>query len=326
MTSIDDLQHDLKGVSDGVLSDLDTEERLRVFIQEAAEDREERIEWLTETAPTKQYEATDLEYTDGIKRYSFLSLQARHELQTLYQAITEREADRDRYMAVMLLNGALERLSQGDFTVDEYGNAEIPGSWPDDYGPKYDPDLSTIATKYRELWENVPADLLLEEDGRSGTSEQFTHLAALGRMAYAEDYSGFDDLEIDRIPSGLAKAEMGLTNTLVRFYIHFHGWRIFTEEYLDVTLDEFLAVIRPPEVADSPLDPFASPPDVAEIDEEFCENILSLNEDYLEAYQSLREEYADRAGLEDPDDPPLGLDERAEAFAQAIGEAGVERY
>ena len=58
MTSIDDLKHDLKGVSNNVLGDLDTEERLRVFIQEAAEDREERIEWLTETAPTKQYEAT----------------------------------------------------------------------------------------------------------------------------------------------------------------------------------------------------------------------------------------------------------------------------
>jgi hypothetical protein len=113
MTSIDDLQHDLKGVSDGVLSDLDTEERLRVFIQEAAEDREERIEWLTETAPTKQYEATDLAYTDGIKRYSFLSLQARHELQALYQAITKHEADRDKHITVMLLNGALERLSQG---------------------------------------------------------------------------------------------------------------------------------------------------------------------------------------------------------------------
>ena len=325
MTSIDDLKHDLKGVSDGVLSDLDTEERLRVFIQEAAEDREERIEWLTETAPTKQYEATDLEYTDGIKRYSFLSLQARHELQTLYQAITEREADRDRYMAVMLLNGALEQLSRGHFTVDEYGNAEIPGSWPDDYGPQYAPQSSTLATKFRELWEDVPAELLLEEGDRSGTTEVFTGLAALALTAYAEDYSGFDDLEVDRIPSPLAKAEMSLAKALVEFYTHFHGWRIFAEEYLDVTLDEFLAIIRPPEAADSPLDPFAGPSGVPAVDEELCENILSLNEDYLEAYQSLREEYADRAGMERPD-APLDLDDRAEAFAQAIGEAGVEQY
>ena len=322
MTSIDDLKHDLKGVSDGVLSDLDTEERLRVFIQEAAEGREERIEWLTETAPTKQYEATDLEYTDGIKRYSFLSLAARYELQTLYQAITEREADRDRYMAVMLLNGALERLSQGHFTVDEYGNADIPGSWPDDYGPQYAPQSSTLATKFRDLWEDVPAEFLLDEGDRSGTSEPFTHLAALALTAYAEDYSGFDDLEIERIPSPLAKAEMSLAKTLVEFYTHFHGWRIFAEKYLDVTLDEFLSLTKPPEDTDMILAPA---PSVPAIDERLCENILALNEDYLEAHQTLREEYADRAGMERPD-APLDLDDRAEAFAQAIGEAGVERY
>jgi hypothetical protein len=236
MTSIDDFKHDTKGVSDTVLGDLDTEERLRLFIQEAAEDREERLEWLTETAPTKQYEATDLAYTDGIKRYSFLSLAARYELQTLYQAITEREADRDRYMAVMLLNESLERLSQGHFTVDEYGNAEIPASWPNNYGPKYAPRQSTLATKFRELWEDVPAELLLEEGDRSGTTEVFTGLAGLALTVYAQDYSGFDDLEIDRIPSRLAKAEMSLTKTLVEFYTHFHGWRIFAEKYLDVTL------------------------------------------------------------------------------------------
>ena len=320
MTSIDDLRNDVKNIGDKQLGDLDAEERLRLFIQEAAEDREERLEWLTETAPTKQYEATDLAYTDGIKRYSFLSLAARYELQTLYQAITEREADRDRYMAVMLLNGALERLSQGHFTVDEYGNAEIPGSWPDDYGPQYAPQSSTLATKFRELWEDVPAEFLLDEGDRSGTSEPFTHLAALALTAYAEDYSGFDDLEIERIPSPLAKAEMSLAKTLVEFYTHFHGWRIFAEKYLDVTLDEFLGFTTPPDVGS-----LSAPPATAEIDAELCENILSLNSDYLEAYQSLREEYADRAGMERPD-APLDLDDRAEAFAQAIGEAGVERY
>jgi len=325
MTSIDDLRDDVKSIGDKQLGDLDPEDRLRVFIKEAAEGREERLEWLTETAPTKQYEATDLAYTDGIKRYSFLSLQARHELQTLYQAITKREADRDMYMVVMLLNGALEQQSQGHFTVDEYGNADIPGSWPDDYGPKYAPQSSTLATKFRDLWEDVPAELLLEEADRSGTTEVFTGLAGLARTAYAEDYSGFDDLEIDRIPSPLAKAEMSLAKTLVEFYTRFHGWRIFAEEYLDVTLDEFLAIIRPPEAADSALDPFAGPHGVPAIDEDLCENTLSYYRDYLEAYQTLREEYADRAGMEQPD-APMDLDERAEAFAQAIGEAGVERY
>jgi hypothetical protein len=322
MTSIDDLKHDAQSIGDKQLSELDAEERLRLFIKAIADDREERLEWLNETAPTKQYEATDLEYTDGIKRYSFLALEAKYELQTLYQSITEHEADRDRYMAVMLLSEALEQLSQGHFTVDEYGNVEIPASWPDDYGPKYPPQQSTLAMKYRELWEDAPAEFLLEESDRSGTSEQFTHLAALARTAYAEDYSGYGDLEIDRIPSPLAKAEMGLAKTLVKFHTHFHGWRTFSEEYLDVTLDEFLTLTKPPEDTDLI---FAPPPSKAEIDEQLCENILAVNDDYLEAYQSLREEYADRAGMEPPD-PPLDLDERAEVFAQSIGEAGVERY
>ncbi|WP_254538932.1 hypothetical protein [Halomarina litorea] len=324
MTSIDDLKHDLKGVSEGVLGDLDTEERLRVFIKEAAEDREERIEWLTETAPTKQYEATDLEYTDGIKRYSLLSLSARYELQTLYQAISEHEADRDRYMALMLLNESLRRLSRGGFEIDEFGRFDAPDH--DDaeyaYGEKHPPDAAYLATKYRELWEDVPAESLLDEDDRSGTTKQFPGLAATGLIAYAEDYSGFDDLEIDRIPSELARVEMLLAKTLVKLHVHFHGWRIFAEEYLDVTLDEFLGLTRPPEDTDMILSPA---PSVPEITEENCENILSLKGDYLEAYQSIREEYADRLGMERPD-PPLSLDDRAEAFAQAMGEAGVDRY
>jgi len=37
MTSIDDLKHDLKGLSDTVLGDLSTEERIRVFAKEAAD-------------------------------------------------------------------------------------------------------------------------------------------------------------------------------------------------------------------------------------------------------------------------------------------------
>jgi hypothetical protein len=330
MTSIDDLKHDVKSIGDKQLGDLDAEERLRLFIQEAAEDREERLEWLTETAPTKQYEATDLEYTDGIKRYSFLSLQARYELQTHYQAITECKADRDRYMALMLLNESLSRLSRGGFEIDEFGNFDAPDHADAEYA--YDetraPDTAHLATKYRELWESVPAELLLEEDERARATQQFPNLAALGLIAYPEDYSGFDDLEVDRIPSELAKAEITLANTLVEFHTRFHGWRIFAEEYLDVTLDEFLDIIRPPEVADSRLDPFNGPSSVLSVDEELCENIISLNYDYIEAYQSIREEYADRVGMDAPDaaNVPGGLDDRAEAFAQAIGEAGVERY
>ena len=324
MTSIDDLRNDVKSIGDKQLGDLDTEERLRLFIKEAADGREERAEWLTETAPEYQYTATDLEYTDGIKRYSFVSMWAKYELQTLYQAVTECEAERDRYMTLMLLNESLSRLSRGSFDPDEFGNFDAPDH--DDaeyaYGKQQAPDIAYLATKYRELWEDVPAELLLDEDARSGTTEVFPNLAAGGLIAYPDDYSRFDDLEVDRIPSELAKAEMDLTNTLVKFYTHFHGWRTFAEDYLDVTLDELLDLTRPPEDTDIMLAP---PPSTAGVDEELCENILSYYEDYLEAYQSIREEYAERVGMEQPD-APMALDELAEAFAQGIGEAGVERY
>jgi len=46
MTSIDDLRNDVKNIGDKHLGDLDPEDRLRVFIKEAAEGREERLSGL----------------------------------------------------------------------------------------------------------------------------------------------------------------------------------------------------------------------------------------------------------------------------------------
>lgn len=271
MTSIDDLKHDLKGVSDGVLSDLDTEERLRVFIQEAAEDREERIEWLTETAPTKQYEATDLAYTDGIKRYSFLSLQARHELQTLYQAITEREADRDRYMAVMLLNEALEGLSQGHFTVDEYGNADTPASWPHDYGPQYDADESRLAGKYRELWDRNDLELAFDTEDRSRPF--FAAMAADGLLSYRTEVT--ENFQ----PAAMARTEKHLIDTVAEFYRAFHTYRRLAEEHLDMTLDEFLGASQTERL---PFDDRTGP---RRLTEEECRDVLERMQQYIDAYE-----------------------------------------
>jgi len=107
---------------------------------------------------------------------------------------------------------------------------------------------------------------------------------------------------------------MSLAKTLVKFYTRFHGWRTFAEKYLDVTLDEFLAIVRPPEADDLMPDPFARPHGVPAVDEGLCENTLSYYCDYLEAYQTLREEYAERAGMDTPDGP-IDLNDRAEAFA-----------
>jgi hypothetical protein len=317
MTSIDDLQHDLKGVSDTVLGNLSTEERIRVFAEKAADGNEEFLEDLADTAPVKKYTSTDLEYLNGIKKVGVLSLQARHELQTRYQVIDQHETHRDKYMALMLLNESLSRLSRGAFEIDEFGNFDAPGH--DDaeyaYGKKRAPDTAYLATKYRELWEDVPAELLVDEDDRAGTTEVFPNLAASGSIAYPDDLSGgtFDDLDADRIPSEVYETEVRLLHALVDFHTRFHGWRLFAEEHLDISLDELLNISAP--VAE---DEHGNIHGINEITEGLCENILSMNRDYLEALPGLLEEWAD--GMEE-DAGEVDLDARAQEFADGLADA-----
>jgi hypothetical protein len=317
MTSIDDLKHDVRSVGDKQLGDLSAEERIRYFVKEAAEDREERLEWLTDTAPEYQYTATDLEYLDGIKQVGFLSMAARCELQQLYQAIDQHETTRDKYMALMLLNESLSRLSRGAFEIDEFGNFDVPDH--DDaeyaYGKKRAPDTAYLATKYRELWEDVPAEFLVGEDDRAGTTEVFPNLAAAGSLAYPSDLSGeaYDDLDSDLVSSEVYLSELRLLNALVDFHTRFHGWRLFAEEYLDVTFDEFLHVATPP-ADDAPREAHG----ILEVDEQLCENILSLKSDYLEAYPSLVEEWAE--DVDDAGEINTDLTARAQRYAEELGE------
>jgi hypothetical protein len=84
MTSIDDLQHDLQNVSDNVLSSLSPDEHLRVLIQEVAEGRDERIEWLGDAAPRREYRAVDPEYKKRIHMAFDFSLSATYTLHTWY--------------------------------------------------------------------------------------------------------------------------------------------------------------------------------------------------------------------------------------------------
>ena len=317
MTSIDDLKHDLKGVSDGVLSDLDTEERLRVFIQEAAEGREERIEWLADTAPRYEYTATDLEYTNGTLKVSMLSLMARNQLYQNYQAIEHHEATRDKYMALMMLNETLARLSRGTFEIDEFGHVDAPPHADAEYayGETSSPGTACLATKYRELWDELPVDLLLDEDDRA--IKYFPNLAASGLLAYPSDLSGemFDDLDDDRIDSEVYLTEIRLLKALVDFHINFHGWRLFAEEHLEVSFDEFLNAPVPGDRGASARSGFVG------FDEELCRNVLSLKRDYLEAYPALLKEWADADGLEDVDEEVTAdLDARAREFADGLAE------
>ena len=314
MKRIDDLKHDVKDVSDNVLGDLSTEERIRVFARKAAEGDDEFLEQLADTAPTKEYTSPDLEYLNGIKKLGAVSLQARHELQKRYQAIVEYESDRDRYMALMLLNESLSRLSRDAFEIDEFGNFDPPAH--DDteyaYGKKSSPETAFLGTKYRELWEDVPAELLLDEDGRSGTTKQFPNLAAGGLLAYPSDLSGgeFDDLEDDRIPSEVHESEIRLMHAVVEFYTRFHGWRIFAEETLEISLSELLRI--------TDADDETTIGEVHKINEQLGENILSIKQDYLEAYPTLLREWGEDMGKEIGD---IDLDGRARNYAEGLAEA-----
>jgi hypothetical protein len=319
MTSIDDLHHDLKNVSDTVLGDLDTEERIRIFAKAAAEGDGDRIQQLVDTAPTKEYTATDLDYLNGIKKVGAVSLQARHELQKLYQVIRQHETTRDEYTALMLLNESLSRLSRGAFEIDEFGTVDAPSHDDADYayGRKSSPDTAFLATKYRELWEDAPAELLLAEGDRSDPARRFPELAAAGLLAYPDDLSGeaFDALDDNRIPSEVHETEIRLLKAVADFYTRFHGWRLFAEEQLDISLDELLDISAP--VGE---DTSGNTHGINEISEQLGESILSLKRDYVEAYPTLLEEWAEDMG-EDTDAISLDLDERARNYADGLADA-----
>ena len=315
MTSIDDLQRDVKGVSDTILGDLSTEERIRIFAKKAAEGDEERIEQLADTAPQYEYTATDLEYLNGIKKLGAVSMQARYELQVRYQAITEHEETRNKYVALLLLNESLSRLSRGAFEIDEFGNFDAPDHDNAEYayGEKQAPDMAYVATKYRELWDDVPAEFLIDERDRAGTIEVFPALAAAGSFAYRSDLSGeaFDDLERDRVSSEVHSSELRLLNTLAEFHTRFNGWRLFAEEQLEITLGELLDVSAPEEHG-------KHIHGISVISEDLCENTLSIYGDYLEAYPTVLEELAGEIGK---DVERVDLDERARNYADGLADA-----
>jgi hypothetical protein len=75
MTRITDLHQDVKTVQDTVLGDLDADERVRMFLKAAAEDHEDRMKMLRDSAPRHEYETRDLEFTNGaIEAYSLSSM------------------------------------------------------------------------------------------------------------------------------------------------------------------------------------------------------------------------------------------------------------
>ena len=59
MTHIDSLQRDISALSEELLSDLSSEERVRSFVTEAAEGNDEFLQQLADTTPKGNYTLRD---------------------------------------------------------------------------------------------------------------------------------------------------------------------------------------------------------------------------------------------------------------------------
>ena len=285
MTSKENIRRDLEQLSDDLLADLSSAERIPMFAKAAAENNDELIEAIWETAPRKRYEMPDPASLSGAQTVFALSTFANGELVRLETEMRMYKAERDRAMALVLLNEALSRLSHGQFSVDEYGVTEVPDSWPDSYGPKYDPKTSKLATRFREMFESTSLDLSIPEAERS--RPYFPGLAATSVVAYPNDLS---DEALDELPdfshSAVFESEALLIHTIVGFYRSYHAWRIVAEDYIGISFDEFLGIAQ----AEDDREGLFATVDDRQLDEDLCETILSLHQLYLDAYEDVMEE------------------------------------
>lgn len=242
---------------------------------------------LRDSAPRYEYETRDLEFTHGAMEAYTLSRTANASLERLYTAMMMHEAGRNQYVAIALLNEALEKLSQNHFTVDEYGDADTPASWPHNYGPQYDPDESRLAGRYRELWEENDLELAFDTEDRS--RPYFAELAADGLLGYRTDVTD------NYAPAAMARAETNLMETVVEFYKAFHTYRRLAEEHLGITLDELLQASQPEKL---PFDERTGP---GWLTEEECRDILERMQLYIDAFEESRQEVGEMLTKGAPD-------------------------
>lgn len=307
MSDIDDLGAEVTETAEAVLGDLDNEERLQLCIEAMAGDDDERIERLTETAPVHTYETVDMQYQEYTKDLFAFSTLARYELERYYLSMNHYEAERDLYVALMLLNETLSRLSGGHLSVDEFGEIDRPESArvEPEYRGKHEPGLAYMATKYREIWDDLEADHLIHEEERR--INYWPGLAAAGFLAYPNEFDG------ETIAGEYEQAELNLFFTTAELYKRFHAWEIFAEEHLGTGLDTLLNVAVQSDRKGS----LAGPDEVSA---ELIGNTLSLYEDTLRGYEvMLREgakEYTD-------DVPEIDLDAEAEAYAETLTDETV---
>jgi hypothetical protein len=311
MVDVDSLQRDLGELSKQALGDLSSEERVHAFAKEAAAGNDEFLKQLAVTAPEREYTLRDPLYFREIQKLGAISLQARFELQTHYQAFSEAKAARNMYSALFLLNESLSRASRDRFDNDECGRLQAAAT-SDEKSPDYDlvsRGTSYLASKYQALWDDMPQELLVR-----GRHEEFMqNLAATGLLGYPSDISGesFDDLPENCIPSELHHTEMQLAGALIDFHTRYHGWRMFAEDEIGIMLDELLSIsMMEPDGGNRSVVPGGVPV----VTERLCENTLSLNQEFLQALSNIVE-YRSKG------EEALDLEARAQRFAEEMAES-----
>jgi hypothetical protein len=206
-----------------------------------------------------------------------VSLQARFELQTRYQSIREAETNRDKHAALVLLNESVYRHSGDTFDIDDLGQIGVASqsegeSTNDNAGPSRSADL---ACAYRALWEKTPQNLLFEEDGL--VDEYLSSLVASVLPGNPSDYSGgpYEELSQGRVLSKLYQSEIRLVDALFDFQTRHHGWRIFAEQEIGISLEEFLKIsMTDPDDGNGPVLRNDIPP----VTELLTENTITLHQ------------------------------------------------
>ena len=82
MTATNHIERELEAVGDDVLGDIPADQRAVLAIQLLAAGDWDKANRLKETAPTKQYTAPDLEFTDRVTRQMLLAVTAMWELES----------------------------------------------------------------------------------------------------------------------------------------------------------------------------------------------------------------------------------------------------
>jgi hypothetical protein len=217
------------------------------------------------------------------------------------------------YSALFLLNESLSRLSRDRFDIDEFGQFEAAtkcdAKFIDD--DTVSRGTSYVSMRYQSLWADMPQEFLLGEGGT--VEESMQSLAGTGPMGYPSDILGdsYDDLPEDRIPSELHQWERRLVVALVDFHTRYHGWRMFAEDEVGITLDELLSISMPE--ADGGNRSIVTH-GIPAVTERLCENTLLLNQEYLQVLSDLVEYRSEG-------DEALDLEARAQRFAERMAES-----